>query len=63
VDFQFQQTRNPDVTGGVHSGFPTALSSAWDTLGAILRRALTAAQEVGADDPGLPLFATAQSLS
>jgi triacylglycerol lipase len=62
VDFQFQQTRNPHFTGGVHSGFSTALSSARDTLGAILRRALTAAQEVGADDPGLPLFVTGHSL-
>jgi hypothetical protein len=62
VDFQFEQTRDAHFTGGVHSGFSNTLSSAWDTIDAILRRVLTAAEGVGADDPGVPLFITGHSL-
>ena len=62
ASFQFRQTRDANFTGHVHSGFSTTLSSAWATIDAILRRALTAAKGVGADDPGMPLFVTGHSL-
>jgi hypothetical protein len=62
VNFQFEQTRDPLFTGEVHSGFSRSLSAAWGDVDQILHKALGAAQEVGADDPGVPLFITGHSL-
>ena len=62
ANFEYLQSRDPLYPGFVHTGFSHALDSAWDAAGLILRPALAAAQAVGADEPGLPLFVTGHSL-